>query len=155
MSDELWRWTAEALAAGIRTGAISSREATESCLTRLDAVNPRLNAIVDNLAEEAIASADRADKAIRRGAALGILHGVPVTIKIIIPDNGSSLNAHGTSKAPTPDTVSRGIGGIQLATVTTCSRCSAPSSCTNARTDNSSDPPIVEQATAPAIGLLK
>jgi len=82
MSDELWRWTAEALAVGIRTGAISSREATESCLARLDAVNPYLNAVVDNLAEEALASADRADESIRRGAALGILHGVPVTIKI-------------------------------------------------------------------------
>ena len=54
MNDELWRWTAEALAPGVRTGAISSREATESCLARLDAVNPRLNAVVDNLAEEAL-----------------------------------------------------------------------------------------------------
>ena len=82
MSDELWRWTADALAVGIRTGAISSREATESCLARLEAVNPRINAVVDILADEALATADKADAAVRRGAGLGVLHGVPVTVKI-------------------------------------------------------------------------
>ena len=82
MDNELWRWTAERLVRGIRTGAISSREATESCLARLDAVNPRINAVVDLLADEALAAADRADAAIRRGEAPGTLHGVPVTVKI-------------------------------------------------------------------------
>ena len=82
MGDELWRWTAEQLVRGIGTGAISSREATESCLARLHAVNPRINAVVDPLAEEALAAADRADAAIRRGEAPGPLHGVPVTVKI-------------------------------------------------------------------------
>ena len=55
MADELWRWTAGELVRGIRTRAISSREATESCLARLDEVNPRINAVVDPLADEALA----------------------------------------------------------------------------------------------------
>ena len=82
MGDELWRWTAEQLVRGIRTGTISSREATESCLARLEAVNPQINAVVDVLADEALAAADRADEAVRRGEPSGVLHGVPVTVKI-------------------------------------------------------------------------
>ena len=57
---------------------------------------------------------------------------MPVTMRLIIPDRGSSRNAHGTSNAPMPEVVSRAIGGIQSNSVTTCSRCSCPSSSTNA-----------------------
>jgi amidase len=51
MTDEFWRWDALSLARAIRTRAVSSREAVESCLGRLDTVNPRLNAVVDVLAD--------------------------------------------------------------------------------------------------------
>jgi amidase len=84
MSDELWRWDALGLAHAIRTRAISSREAVESCLRRLDAVNPRLNAVVDILADQALESAEEADGAVTRGEELAELHGVPVTVKINI-----------------------------------------------------------------------
>jgi amidase len=83
MSDEFWRWDACELAAAIRARKISSREAVTSCLTRLAQVNPRINAVVDVLADEALAAADRADQAVAKGTTLGALHGVPVTIKII------------------------------------------------------------------------
>jgi amidase len=82
MTDELWRWQACDLAEAIRLRRISSREAVTSCLARLDAVNPRINAVVDIMAEDALAAADRADQATVRGEAVGSLHGVPVTIKI-------------------------------------------------------------------------
>lgn len=82
MTDEFWRWDALSLARAIRTRAVSSREAVESCLGRLDAVNPRLNAVVDRLADEALKCADAADAAVRHGDELGSLHGVPVTVKI-------------------------------------------------------------------------
>src|SRR6185436_7280758 len=81
MDQQIWRWDATAVAAGIRTGSISSREATQAVLARLEAVNPKLNAVTVVLAEQALAAADRADGASRRGEALGPLHGVPVTIK--------------------------------------------------------------------------
>ncbi|MBV9137601.1 MAG: amidase, partial [Hyphomicrobiales bacterium] len=51
MNDEIWRWNALDIARAIRTRAISSREAVKSCLERLEAVNPRVNAVVDVLAE--------------------------------------------------------------------------------------------------------
>lgn len=81
MERELWAWDAVELAAAIRTRKLSSREATEAVLARLDTVNPSLNAVTLVLREAALTAADRADDAVRRGDALGLLHGVPVTIK--------------------------------------------------------------------------
>jgi len=85
---EPWRWPATELAHAIRTRRISSREATESCLARTHAVNPALNAIVQCLDEEALAAADEADRAVGRGEALGVLHGVPVTTKVNVDQRG-------------------------------------------------------------------
>jgi amidase len=82
MHGELWRWQACDLAQAIRKRQISSREAVMSCLVRLEQVNPRVNAVVDLLTEEALVAADRADHTLARGETLGPLHGVPVTIKI-------------------------------------------------------------------------
>ncbi|WP_119155830.1 amidase family protein [Caldimonas tepidiphila] len=79
---ELWRWSASALADGIRTRAISSRDATLACLQRIDQVNPAINALVEVSPEEALAAADAADRAVKQGAELGPLHGVPVSIKV-------------------------------------------------------------------------
>src|SRR5215216_5028455 len=82
MANDLWRWGAVDLARAIRAREISSREAVESCLARIEAVNPRINAIVDLMADEGLAAADKADVAVKSGAELGPLHGVPVTLKI-------------------------------------------------------------------------
>ncbi|HZU90843.1 MAG TPA: amidase [Stellaceae bacterium] len=81
MTGDLWRLEASELARLIRLGRASSREATQSCLARLEAVNPALNAVVRVLAAEALAAADAADEARARGDVLGPLHGVPVTTK--------------------------------------------------------------------------
>jgi amidase len=82
MTDELWRLDATELARLIRLGRASSREAVRSCLARLHAVNPAINAVVRILEEEALAAAATADEARARGEALGPLHGVPVTTKV-------------------------------------------------------------------------
>lgn len=82
MPDELWRLDATDLAALIRAGRVSAAEVTESHLQRLAIVNPKLNAVVRVLADEARAGAARADARQRAGEPLGPLHGVPVTTKI-------------------------------------------------------------------------
>jgi amidase len=82
MTDDLWRLDATELARLIRLGSVSSREATQSCLSRLHAVNPAINAIVRVLEEEALATAEATDAARQRGDAVGALHGVPVTVKV-------------------------------------------------------------------------
>jgi Asp-tRNAAsn/Glu-tRNAGln amidotransferase A subunit and related amidases len=48
---------------------------------RMRAINPRLNAVVVDLSEEALKVAKASDKARAKGIELGPLHGVPITIK--------------------------------------------------------------------------
>jgi amidase len=87
-ADALWQRDGAELAQLIRLGAISSREAVEASLARLEAVNPKLNAVVLTLADEALAAADEADARQRHGEALGPLHGVPVAVKINVDQRG-------------------------------------------------------------------
>jgi aspartyl-tRNA(Asn)/glutamyl-tRNA(Gln) amidotransferase subunit A len=72
---------ASALAALIRTKQLSSREVVQAHLDRIEAVNPKINAVVTLMAEQALTSADAADSAVTSGAPLGALHGVPFSIK--------------------------------------------------------------------------
>lgn len=88
LPSELWKWDAIDLAAGIRTKGISSREAVAACLGRIDAVNPKLNAVVLTLRESALAAADQADRAVARGDELSALHGVPITTKLNADQTG-------------------------------------------------------------------
>lgn len=82
MTQALWRLGAVDLAQAIRSRQVSAREATQSVLDRIAEVNPRINALVTVLPEQALAAADAADQALARGDRLGPLHGVPVSIKI-------------------------------------------------------------------------
>ncbi|WP_242218459.1 amidase [Shinella zoogloeoides] len=84
MSGELWTWTATQMAAAIQARQVSSVECVESCIGRIEAVNPSVNAIVDPLYDEARRGAEAADKALALGEGVGPLHGVPATIKINI-----------------------------------------------------------------------
>ncbi|MBF6989696.1 MULTISPECIES: amidase family protein [Cupriavidus] len=88
MSNELWRLSAVDLARHIASREISCREAAASCLARLDDVNPRLNAVVEVLADEALHTAAEADAMLARGEPVGPLHGVPVTIKVNVDQAG-------------------------------------------------------------------
>jgi amidase len=81
MPDELWRQDATALAALIRSRRASSVEVVEAHLARIEAVNPRLNAVVRVLADDARAAAAAADAALAAGEDVGPLHGVPFTVK--------------------------------------------------------------------------
>ena len=69
--------TAQQAAAAIRAGETSSRELTEQLLARIDA-DTSVNAVVETRPEYALQAATAADEA---GAALGPLHGVPMTVK--------------------------------------------------------------------------
>ncbi|WP_179403517.1 amidase family protein [Burkholderia guangdongensis] len=82
MTQELWRLSATDMAARVARRDVSSTELVRSCLLRLDEVNPRINAIVDVLADSALEAAAAADAAIARREPVGPLHGVPVTVKV-------------------------------------------------------------------------
>ena len=77
----LWQKPATELARLIADRKVSSVEVVEAHLHRIEAVNPKVNAIVRVLADEARAGAALADQAVARGDRLGPLHGVPFTVK--------------------------------------------------------------------------
>lgn len=68
-------------AKAIRRGDVSSLELTELMFKRIDAINPRINAVVTLMREEALSRAKEADEARAKGKIFGPLHGVPITIK--------------------------------------------------------------------------
>lgn len=82
-SDEVLTWSATRLAEAIRKGEVSSRDVVETHIERIRAVNPILNAVVEDRFTDALAEADAADAAVASGAPgdLPPLHGVPCTIK--------------------------------------------------------------------------
>ena len=85
---QLWRLTATDLAALIRTGQVSAREAARDALDRLAAVNGRINAVVEHRPEDVLAQAEAIDAARARGADPGPLAGVPVTVKVNVDQRG-------------------------------------------------------------------
>ena len=86
--EPLWSLSATDLAARIRRREVSARDAAASVLARIDAVNPRINALAEVMRDEALATADACDSALAAGLAPGPLHGVPVTIKVNIDTAG-------------------------------------------------------------------
>jgi amidase len=71
-----------------RARKVSPLEVLQAVLARIDAVNPAVNAIVTLAREPALRQARRATAALRRGAALPPLFGVPVGIKDVTPTRG-------------------------------------------------------------------
>jgi len=105
---ELWRKGAVELAAMIRDREVSSREVVQAHLDRIEVVNPHLNAIVRLLADQALAAADAADRAVADGARLGPLHGVPFTVK-------ENIDLAGTPAAVVPAGMADGLPvGVQV-----------------------------------------
>jgi amidase len=80
-TEELLYMSATKVAEMIRNKEISSQEIVELCLNRIEEVNPQINAVVQIARERALMEARAADEAIKEGKPLGLLHGVPMTIK--------------------------------------------------------------------------
>ena len=79
--DNITRASAAGLARSIRAKKVSSEEAVDAYLKRIENINPSLNAVVQLREEEARAEARHADARLARGEVAGPLHGVPVTVK--------------------------------------------------------------------------
>jgi aspartyl-tRNA(Asn)/glutamyl-tRNA(Gln) amidotransferase subunit A len=78
--DELTGMDAVTLAAAIRQRRVSPVEAVSAALDRI-AARTDLNAFITVTADSALAAAREAERAVRRGDALGPLHGVPYSVK--------------------------------------------------------------------------
>ena len=88
----LWHLSAVDSAKGLRKGDFTSVELTEAILSRMTDLEPRINAIVVDLSEQARLDAEEADKSLKRGDPVGPLHGIPVTTKTNIDQVGTATS---------------------------------------------------------------
>ena len=91
--------TATELTRSIRDGAVRARDVLEAQIERFERWNPSINAIVAYDWDLARSAADAADLATRRGAAVGPLHGLVMSVKDTIDVAGMSSTAGSASLA--------------------------------------------------------
>ncbi len=79
--DDLCFAPATQLAAWVRAKQVSPTEIARAVLDRIDRLDASVNAFANLTPDLALEMAEKAEKAVVRGEATGVLHGVPVTIK--------------------------------------------------------------------------
>ena len=91
--DATLAWTLEAVADAIRGRRLSPVSLTESCLARIEALEPRLNAFVTVTADLAREQARQAEREIEAGRYRGPLHGMPIAVKDLFATKGIRTTA--------------------------------------------------------------
>jgi len=81
MSDDILELSLTEAAAAIRKRKLSCVEATRACLEQAERIQPILNCFIAIEGSEALKAARAADRAVKRGDRLGLLHGVPLAHK--------------------------------------------------------------------------
>lgn len=87
------RTTIQQLSRELRARRVSPVELTRDCLTRIEKLNPKLNAFITVLADSALADARRAEQEIQSGHYRGPLHGIPIGLKDILDTAGIRTTA--------------------------------------------------------------
>jgi aspartyl-tRNA(Asn)/glutamyl-tRNA(Gln) amidotransferase subunit A len=87
------RMTIEAAAEAIRAREISPVSLLESCLARIETLEPRLNAFITVTADLAREQAREAEREIQAGRYKGPLHGIPVAVKDLFATKGIRTTA--------------------------------------------------------------
>lgn len=77
----------------VSSGRIKSEKLTEDCLSKIAELNPKLNAFITVTADEALQQARHADQEIAAGRWLGSLHGIPISLKDLIDQQGVRTTA--------------------------------------------------------------
>ena len=86
--NDVWQWSAASIANAVRTGEFTAEAVAQSHLDRQSAVNPAINAVVQDFPDEALESAREVDRQLAAGQDPGVLCGVPVTIKVNVDQMG-------------------------------------------------------------------
>lgn len=76
-----------------RARELTAVRVTEECLRRIEADNPRLNAFITVMADDALRQAREADQELAAGDDRGPLHGVPISIKDLLDVRGIPTTA--------------------------------------------------------------
>jgi aspartyl-tRNA(Asn)/glutamyl-tRNA(Gln) amidotransferase subunit A len=136
MTDIVTRMDASRLAKLIAGGELSSVEVVQAHLDRIEEVNPKLNAIV-TMADNALDAARKADAAVKSGAELGPLHGVPFTVKDSIDTAGVlTQRASPIFKGRVPDADATAVARLKAAGGILLAKTNAPEFAYSIETDN-------------------
>ncbi|HEU4437763.1 MAG TPA: amidase family protein [Methylomirabilota bacterium] len=89
ISEDLCWMPASEMAPAIKRRKLSPVEVMKAVLGRIERLNPTLNAFVTLTADQAMKEARAAERAVmKKGAALGHLHGVPFSTKDLVITRG-------------------------------------------------------------------
>ena len=88
-SDELAKLTMREASKKIRSGEITCTELTRACIERSRVYNPKVNAYITVMHEEALAQAERLDAEAKAGKFRSSLHGIPLALKDNIDTAGT------------------------------------------------------------------
>ena len=130
--------TVAGLGRAIRNGRLSSVEATEAHLERIARINGPLNALVVVDRAGAMRAARAADRArASKGARLGPLHGVPITIKEAFDVAGLATTS---SHPPLKDNIARSdaslVARLRAAGAVILGKTNVPELCADFQTDS-------------------
>jgi len=136
MSSDIIYFDATKLAELIRTREVSPVKVVQAHLDRIDAVNPKLNAIV-TVADNALKAAKAAEAAVLAGGELGPLHGVPFTAKDSI-DTAGVLTQRGSPifKGRIPETDATSVARLKSAGAILLAKTNLPEFSYSTETDN-------------------
>ncbi|MFK2825722.1 amidase [Bacillus sp. B190/17] len=81
-------WDVTAVSRALQSRQVSPKELTEWVLERIEVENPKLNAFITVMHEQAMASAIEAEQDIMRGNIKSPLHGIPIGVKDLIYTKG-------------------------------------------------------------------
>jgi aspartyl-tRNA(Asn)/glutamyl-tRNA(Gln) amidotransferase subunit A len=136
MTSELIHLDATELAELIRTREVSPVEVVQAHLDRIEAINPKVNAIV-TLADGALNAAKAAEEALFAGVEVGPLHGVPFTVKDSF-DTAGVLTQRGSPifKGRVPDTDATSVARMRNAGAVLLAKTNLPEFSYSTETDN-------------------
>jgi aspartyl-tRNA(Asn)/glutamyl-tRNA(Gln) amidotransferase subunit A len=92
-ADALAGLTLAEASARLRAGSVTSVDLVNACLARIDIYNPKVNAFITVMREQALAVAKALDAEQRAGTLRGPLHGIPIALKDNIDTAGVRTTA--------------------------------------------------------------
>lgn len=119
--------TALGLAAQLRSGELTALEALETCLDRIDRMNPALNAVIWRDDEAARADAKAVGERLRAGEDAGPFAGVPALVKDLTLARGqpATFGSHGAPAGPAEED-ELVVAAMRRAGFVLCGRSNAP-----------------------------
>src|SRR3989338_1338451 len=83
----------ETLSRQLASRELTSQALVEAALERINALNPKLNAFISVLADQALAQAKAVDQSLQAGKILPPLAGIPIAIKDVLTTKDATTTA--------------------------------------------------------------